>query len=128
MENLIAEGSRDKPTINFDKEKGNLYLGGSSLPENVLEVYTPILNWLDEYIKQPNAKTKIEFHFEYLNTASSRMIMRVLEKCIELNSHCEKLDINWCYTTGDLDMRDFGLELIELTNFPINLITRDYQP
>lgn len=126
MEKLVAEGSKDKPTVNFDKEKGYLYIGGSSLPENVLEVYAPILEWIDQYIDEPNPVTKIEFFFEYLNTASSQMIMRILEKCIELKSRCNTLVINWCYTAGDLDMRDFGHELIELTNYPINIITREH--
>lgn len=128
MENLIAEGSKDKPKINFNKDKGNLYIGGSSLPENVLEVYAPILEWLDNYILQPNPNTKIEFFFEYLNTASSQMIMRVLEKCLELKERCDTLTINWCYTAGDFDMRDFGHELTELTSYPINIITREHHP
>ena len=112
MEKLILEGSNDKPKVNLDKDKGYLFIGGSSLPENVLEVYIPI----------------IEFYFEYLNTASSQMIMRILEKCLELKSQCDTLSINWCYSAGDIDMRDFGQEMAELTNYPINIITREQQP
>ena len=126
MEKLVVEGSNDKPSVNLDKDKGYLYIGGSSLPENVLDVYIPILEWLDQYIIEPHPNTKIEFYFEYLNTASSQMIMRILEKCLELKTHCDTLSINWCYTAGDLDMRDFGHELIELTNYPISIITREH--
>jgi len=125
MEKFVSEGSKDKPVINFDKERGVLFLGGSSLPENVLDVYKPILNWLDKYIPNPNPNTTIEFFFEYLNTASSHMIMQILRKCMLLRTGCEKLVINWYYTAGDLDMRDFGQELLELTNYSINIIAKD---
>jgi hypothetical protein len=128
MEKLVIEGSKDKPSITLDKDKGYLYIGGSSLPENVLDVYNPILEWIDQYLAEPNPDTKIEFYFEYLNTASSQMIMRIIEKCLELKSLCESLSITWYYTTGDLDMRDFGHELVELTNYPINVITREHHP
>ncbi len=125
MEKLISEGSKDKPVINFDNESGVLFLGGSSLPENVIEVYKPIIKWLDDYTQQPNPVTSIEFFFEYLNTASSRMIMQILQKCLQLQKKCDKLNINWCYLAGDLDMKDFGQELVELTNYPINIISKD---
>lgn len=128
MEKLILEGSNDKPTVNLDKENGYLFIGGSSLPENVLEVYVPIIEWINQYIIEPNPNTEIEFYFEYLNTASSQMIMRILEKCLELKPQCDTLSIKWCYTAGDLDMRDFGQEMAELTNYPINIITREHQP
>ena len=123
MEKLLLEGSNDKPKVNLDREKGYLFIGGSSLPENVLEVYVPILEWMNQYIIDPNPDTKIDFCFEYLNTASSQMIMRILEKCLELKSQCNTLNINWYYTAGDIDMRDFGQEMAEITNYPINIIT-----
>jgi hypothetical protein len=128
MKKLVIEGSKDKPSVNLDNDSGKLYIGGSSLPENVLDVYNPILDWIDQYLTDPKPDTTIEFYFEYLNTASSQMIMRILEKCLQLKSLCEKLSINWCYTAGDLDMRDFGHELIDLTNYPINIITREHHP
>jgi hypothetical protein len=125
MDNLVFEGSNDKPALNLDKKKGILFLGGSSLPENVLEFYNPVLDWLDRYIDDPNPITKIDFFFEYLNTASSQMIMRIFKKTVELNNVCRNLTINWYYPTGDLDMLQFGQELSEITNYPINIIARE---
>ncbi len=125
MKRLVSEGSKDKPVIDFNNESGILFIGGSSLPENVLDVYMPVLEWLEEYIYNPNPSTTVEFFFEYLNTASSHMIMRLLKKCLEFKAVCNELKINWYYIAGDLDMRDFGLELLELTDFPINIISKD---
>ena len=125
MKNLIIDGTNDSPVINLNKDTGILYLGGSSLPENVLEVYNPVLNWLEEYLKKPHPETRAEFFFEYLNTASSHMMVRILQQLVQLKNVCTDFKITWFYVTGDPDMRHFGEELMDLTGFPIQLIARD---
>jgi hypothetical protein len=125
MEKLTAAGSNDSPSINFDPDTGILFVGGSSLPENVLEVYKPISDWLDQYADNPKPATEINFSFDYINTASSHMIMQIMEKIVALKEKCESLKINWYYDSGDIDMRDFGEELSELANLSLNLIQKE---
>jgi hypothetical protein len=127
MDNLVIVGCSDKPEINFNHEKGTLYIGGSSLPENVMEVYDPVLKWIDKYMINPQPATHIEFFFEYLNTSSSHMIMRILEKVITLKDRCEELKISWYYSGSDPEMLHFGQELAELTNYPIIIAERDLE-
>ena len=125
MEKYIVTGSSDKPYINLDHESGILMIGGASLPENVLEVYQPVVDWLREYMLQPNPVTRVKFQFEYLNTASSRMIMQLLEQFLKLREVCKTFSISWIYDKSDLDMRDFGEELIEITDFPIEMVPKE---
>ena len=125
MEKLILAGTNDTPEVKFNKESGILFLGGSSLPENVLEVYQPLVDWLDKYITDPNPHTRIEFYFDYLNTASSHMIMQLMERFLALKDACNEFRMIWYYDKTDLDMRDFGEELAELTNYPIELVGKE---
>lgn len=122
MKKIVVEGSNDSPKIILDGELGQVFIGGSSLPENVFDVYNPVLMWFDEYISDPCPVTNIDFFYDYLNTASSHMIMRIFEKIKELSIVCSKLNINWHYLKSDHDMRDFGEELQELINIPVKLI------
>jgi hypothetical protein len=124
MDNYTVKGTKDKPDIRLNHEIGVLYMGGSSLPENVLEVFNPVIDWIEQYIKAPQPATKVEFFFDYLNTASSHMVVRIFEKIISLKIKCEHLTINWYYPTGDLDMRNFGQELSEIINHPVHLMAR----
>ncbi len=128
MEKIIIEGSNDSPKMKLDGKLGQIFIGGSSLPENVIDVYNPVLTWFDEYIKEPNPDTKIDFFYDYMNTASSHMIMRIFEKIKELSIVCPKLNIKWHYLKSDHDMRDFGEELQELINIPIKLISEENLP
>lgn len=126
MEKLMQDGSSDRPIVILDPQNGSVFLGGSSLPENVLEIYNPIFEWFDSYTKQPQAHTKIDFFFEYLNTASSHMIMRVFDKIRSLNVACHDISVSWYYLKGDHDMRDFGQEIAEEVDFPIKIIDSEY--
>jgi len=128
MEQIRIEGSNDSPKIVLDAKQGLIFIGGSSLPENVLDIYNPVLRWLDEYSKDPNPVTTIDFFYDYLNTASSHMVMRMFEKIIELSVKCPQLIIKWHYLLSDLDMRDFGQELHELIHIPIQLIPEERLP
>lgn len=125
MKKYIQEGSNDKPIVILDSEQGSIFIGGSSIPENVFDVFNPILEWIDSYTESPNPSTKIDFFFEYVNTASSHMIMRIFDKIKTLNTSCQKLQVNWHYLKGDHDMRDFGKELADMVDYQVKIIDSD---
>ena len=51
MENILIEKSNDTPMVNFNAESGILQISGDSYPEFPGNFYTPIIKWLEEYIK-----------------------------------------------------------------------------
>ena len=56
MENVTMEGSPKTPTVNFDNG-GVLEIAGRSIPENSIEFYKPLIDWIDEYGRSPQAET-----------------------------------------------------------------------
>ncbi|MBN1599746.1 MAG: DUF1987 domain-containing protein [Bacteroidales bacterium] len=125
MEKLVIDGDNDRPYIYLDKEFGIYRIRGCSLPENVLEVYTPVLDWLREYAEDPNPEMNFEFDFDYLNTASSNMVMRIIDALINIRKNQSGVQIKWFYRHGDIDMRDLGLEMLEDTKCTFKLIQKD---
>ncbi len=71
MENLHLEGSAKTPSIHFDAAAGKLELKGRSIPENSVEFYKPMNDWIDAYGKSPIAQTTVDVKLEYFNTSSS---------------------------------------------------------
>ena len=49
MESLQLEGNPKTPTVNFDPETGLFELKGRSIPENSIDFYKPLIDWLDRY-------------------------------------------------------------------------------
>ena len=48
MGDFILEGSAKTPVVEL-KSSGDLLLKGRSIPENSIEFYKPIIDWIDSY-------------------------------------------------------------------------------
>jgi hypothetical protein len=114
MEILNLEGERGAPKIILDKQKGIFEISGRSLVENASELYKPVLRWLKEYSTDPNPTTDFVFKLEYINTASSKLILDVLS-CLE---GIKGARILWCFLDEDEDMEETGEEFAELVSIP----------
>ena len=72
--------ANDTPDITLDSENRILKIKGSSYPENAVDVYSRVFEWLDrqDYTSPPNLKC--EFYFNYLNSASRKIVYEILVK------------------------------------------------
>jgi hypothetical protein len=114
MEILNLEGTADTPKIILDKTNGIFEISGRSLPEDSVEFYRPVLEWIENYAKDPNPTTEFCFKLEYFNTSSSKLILDVLSSLEEIKG----MKIEWCYQEDDEDMEEAGKEFSELVEIP----------
>jgi hypothetical protein len=77
MEPIKIEGSPKTPTVNFEAS-GKIEIKGRSIPENSIEFYKPLIDWLDQYLTSPAKLTNVNVQLEYFNTSSSKCILDVL--------------------------------------------------
>ena len=122
MEVFKIEGTQDIPEVILDQEAGRLEFSGKSLPEDVEEVYNPIIEWIDNYIDSPQQSTHVIFRFEYFNTASSKKILDLLEKIKYLNDNNYELHIDWYYFDNDEDMLEAGESFSEFIDVSFNFV------
>ena len=80
MENLTVKASYDSPEISFDAGKGILELRGNSMAENPLNLYDPIIEWIESYFQKPCNETTVNFKIFYFNSSSKRHMLKVLER------------------------------------------------
>ena len=78
MEKFVREETEDTPEIVFDPESGIFKISKISVPENALEFYAPVLEWIKQYAEEPNIQTKFDFDLEYVNTASSKQVIQII--------------------------------------------------
>lgn len=122
MELLEIEGTNITPSIKFDAENGVLDLKGRSIPENSLEFYQPIYNWLDAYIENPKDKTVVNVHLDYFNTSSSKCILDILKRVDKLDQNGKDVLVKWYYDENDEDMMESGEDYMDLLEAPFELI------
>ncbi len=121
MDSLILTPTGNTPYINFDASKGILDLKGRSTPENSIEFYEPIMNWLDTYMKQPNGTTCVNVTFEYFNTSSSKCILDIFRRIAVLHKNGNEVVINWFFEEDDEDMQEAGEDYSDILGVPFNI-------
>ncbi len=122
MESLILEKTEDTPEINFEPDKNNFSITGRSLPENAMEFYSPVLNWLKKYLDaKPHKQIPFVFKLEYFNTASSKQIIKIL---LLIEQYKSKINpsIKWYYNKIDEDMKSVGLRYQKLLSLDFEFI------
>jgi hypothetical protein len=115
MEDLILEGSAKTPTIDF-KSSGELLIKGRSIPENSIEFYKPLIDWITDYSDNPKENTIVNIQLEYFNTSSSKCILDVFKKLESIDG--SSVSIKWYYEEDDEDMLEAGEDyeaIIDLT-------------
>ena len=122
METLILKETNLTPSIKLDANEGQIKLQGKSIPENSLEFYQPIYEWLDNYVSSPNEKTVVTIQFEYFNTSSSKCILDILKKIDRLDEDGYDVLIKWYYDEEDEDMMEAGEDYSDLLESPFELI------
>jgi hypothetical protein len=122
MEPLYIEATSKTPLVNFNADAGIVEIKGRSIPENSIEFYKPIVDWLTKYADEATGSTEVNIHLDYFNTSSSKCILDVFKK-LELIHKAEKeVTINWYYEEDDEDMLEAGEDYESIIRVPFKLI------
>lgn len=122
MRNLTLDSSGKTPYVSFNTD-GVIELSGRSIPENAVDFYKPLYDWLDEFSKNPSTEIKVNIRLEYFNTSSSKCLLDVFKKVefIFKETGC-KVSVNWYYEEGDEDMLEAGEDYDIIISIPFNFI------
>ena len=119
MDNLTIEGSAKTPTVEFEGA-GKLLIKGRSIPENSIEFYKPVIDWIGSYGGAPKGVTEVNVQLEYFNTSSSKCILDVFKKLETLAG--TEVKVNWYYEEDDEDMLEAGEDYQAIIDLPFKMI------
>ena len=125
MEPIKIEGSPKTPTVNFEAS-GKIEIKGRSIPENSIEFYKPLIDWLDQYLTSPAKLTNVNVQLEYFNTSSSKFILDVLKKLEAIYKAGNEVVINWHYEEDDEDMLEAGEDYQSIIKVPFKMCEIEY--
>src|SRR5437762_7049795 len=121
MKSLSLSPTTHTPYVSFDAATGSIELNGRSTPENSVEFYEPIMNWLDDYVKSPQETTVVEVKFEYFNTSSSKCILDIFKRLSVLPKNGKKIQVTWYYEEDDEDMQEAGEDYSDILGIPFTV-------
>ena len=122
MDSISIEGTPKTPTINLESGTGIVEIKGRSIPENSIEFYRPIVEWLEDYSKEPQKLTTVNIQLEYFNTSSSKCILDVFKKLEAIKKARNEVIINWYYEEDDEDMLEAGEDYESIIRIPFKMI------
>ena len=118
LETLRIDGSKDTPTVIFDQINNEFEISGRSFPLNTKGFYAPVMEWFEEYVKNPNPVTNFSFKLEYFNTPSSKSIIDILKMLKALMDKGFGAKVTWFYETEDVDIHDLGHVFSKIVGIP----------
>ena len=122
MKKLDQLGTPKTPFVSFDADKGELELKGRSIPENSIEFYKPLIDWLEEYVASPQTVTTVNVALEYFNTSSSKCLLDLFKKLEGLSKKGNEVVVNWCYEEDDEDMLEAGEDYQSIIGVPFKMV------
>ncbi|PKP22962.1 MAG: nuclear pore complex subunit [Bacteroidetes bacterium HGW-Bacteroidetes-21] len=122
MKTLTIEGTPKTPMVKFEAETGKIEIKGRSIPENSIEFYKPLVEWLEEYGAAPQKLTDVHVQLEYFNTSSSKCILDVFKKLETIVKAGHEVIINWYYEEDDEDMLEAGEDYQSIVKVPFKMI------
>ena len=118
--NLSIKEGKNTPKVTGNKNLSELIFKGNSYPENVLQFYTPILNWV-ESLSSEKTEIKVECQFYYIASSSVIAFLKLLQK-IESSFNKENISFTWKYEDGDDDIKKIGQDYSTILDTPIKII------
>jgi hypothetical protein len=126
MDLFFREPTDKTPMILLDPEQKKFQIIGVSVPEKGKEFYQPALEWLSKFI--PHAPESLEFvvNLDYFNISSSKMILFIFYKLMELQQQGKKISVIWFYNDEDLYEAGEDYEYITKLDFTFRKVSKSY--
>ncbi|MCK4662916.1 MAG: DUF1987 domain-containing protein [Bacteroidales bacterium] len=125
MEIIKIEGTEDTPLIILDNINNVFRIIGTSTPENVIEFYAPVVDWINKIENTLSGELICEFYFKYLSSSSHKIIYDILNKLEILAKKGHEITILWKFLIIDEDMQEVGEDFSELVNLPFQFVSID---
>lgn len=125
MEALRLDATDKTPSVRFDPVKGSLEIAGCSIHENADKFYTPLWDMIDAYGQEPAARTHVRIALDYFNSSSAKYLLDILKRLDDMHAAgTSKVQVEWMYDEGDLDMQEAGNDYKGLLEMPVRVVCR----
>lgn len=103
LKNMFVEQTEKTPLVDLNNLTGELILSGRSIPINAPRIFEPILEWVNEYIKDPKQTTNLRLNLEYFNTASSIWLAKIVKALTNIDKADCILFLHVYFSIEDFD-------------------------
>lgn len=118
MNNLHIDSTQATPAITADAQAGIIEMRGDSYPENSYELFSPVMQWVEDYLAAGDRKLTLNLHLLYLNTSSVKAMMDIFDMLEEAHRAEREVAVNWYYDEQNERVAELAEEFKEDCSFP----------
>lgn len=99
MHPLHIEPTRSTLAVDFNPERDEFVMQGESYPENALNFFTPVLEWLKRYLeaRRPGDDLTLTMDVVYFNSSSSKAFMNLFDLLEDAAAADMSIRVDWRY-------------------------------
>jgi len=121
MNELKIEGTQSAPAIVCDPVRGVVEMRGDSYPENSFELFSPVLAWIDTYLREEKQPLMLRLHLLYLNTSSVKAMMDIFDMLNDAHARGRAVSVHWLYDEQNERVAELAEEFREDCTFPFTI-------
>lgn len=100
--------SPTKKTLGVKCEPGLISLEGCSITNDPRIFFKPIMDWVKEYMKEPEEVTEVLCKFDYIDTASFKNLYTLLQEMSEAKKPEHRIIVKWFFSYEDPEILELG--------------------
>ena len=121
MQKLYISPTPTTPEINFSPEENIFIIRGTSAPEDVREMYYPVIEWFKKFTDSiiegstvrftPDNPFILKIDLEYFNSSSAKFLYDIFFELRRFAPAGIPFSIHWYYDEDDIDMKEAGYDI-----------------
>lgn len=134
MQKLYFPPTNNSPEICFSPEEKLFFMRGISTPEDVREIYYPVIEWFRNYIDslvrgKSNEYTidsplRFQVDLKYFNSSSAKFLFDIFLELKRLEVSGIPVTVEWIYDVEDPDLQEAGSDLASLVEMQFTYIAK----
>ena len=122
MNNIELSATASTPSVTTDGAAGTMEMRGDSYPENSFEFFAPLVEWVQNHLKTPDASLRLDLYLLYLNTSSVRAMMDIFELLEDAHDSSHAVSVQWFYDEDNERIAELAEEFKEDCSFPFEIL------
>ena len=120
MKDFHLEASKN--TLEILCTQNEIKLEGNSILPNPESFFSPLMNWVSEYILTAPEKVNFSLKFAYIDTASVQTVFNVLSLFKKLEDYQNRVYVKWYFEFDDPELLEIGEIMEGRLNFKFDFI------
>lgn len=121
MNDLKIEGTQSAPAITCTAANGLVEMKGDSYPENSFELFSPVMGWIETYLKDSQQALLLRLQLLYLNTSSVKAMMDIFDMLDTAHRQGRAVAVHWLYDEQNERVAELAEEFREDCSFPFTI-------